>query len=82
MISAAQIATQTWTTGEVDESGRPVSSPRAIQPDHYVVLPGPTGAHNWHPIADNKDTGLVYIPLNNFPFVFDDNGRARGMKAT
>ncbi len=82
LISAAPIATQTWTTGEVDENGRPTILPEAIQLNNYVVLPGPSGAHNWHPMAYSKDTGLVYIPLNTFPFVFDDNEQARGMKAT
>ena len=34
----------------------------------YAVIPGPTGAHNWHPMAFNPDTGLVYIPVNEIPF--------------
>jgi mono/diheme cytochrome c family protein len=28
-----------------------------------IVLPSPFGAHNWHPMSMSRDTGLVYIPV-------------------
>ncbi len=77
LISATPFAKQTWTTGKVDENGRPEVIPEAVELDEYVIMPGPTGAHNWHPMAFNAKTGLVYIPTNQFPFVYDDNERGR-----
>jgi len=48
------------------------------------ISPTPSGAHNWHPMAYNKYTGLVYIPaqenssmygqVKNWEFV--DDGRS------
>ena len=32
--------------------------------------PSPYGGHNWHPMAYNKDTGLVYIPALDVPFSY------------
>lgn len=81
LISATPFAKQTWTTGEVDENGRPVVIPEALELDNYVIMPGPTGAHNWHPMAFNPNTGLVYIPTNQFPFVYTDNERGRTAKS-
>src|SRR2546423_1101504 len=30
-------------------------------------IPGPYGAHNWHPMSFNPQTGLVYLPAQNVP---------------
>lgn len=32
--------------------------------------PGPLGGHNWHPMSYSKQTGLVYIPALEIPFVY------------
>lgn len=32
--------------------------------------PSPYGGHNWHPMAYNPDTGLVYIPALDVPFSY------------
>ena len=32
--------------------------------------PSPYGGHNWHPMAFNPDTGLVYIPALDVPFAY------------
>ena len=32
--------------------------------------PSPFGGHNWHPMAYNPDTGLVYIPALDIPFAY------------
>ena len=82
LLSATPFAEQNWTTGEVDENGRPVITDEAIALDNMVVVPGPTGAHNWHPMSFNPDTGLVYIPTNlALPFVYSDNEAARSAKS-
>ena len=53
----------TWATG-LDENGRPIENPaaRITSGDGFMAIPAPSGAHNWHPMAYNPDTGLVYIP--------------------
>ena len=71
LLSAIPFAEQNWTTGEVDENGRPVILQEAIDLDNFAVYPGPTGGHNWHPMSFNPDTGLVYIPTNvQLPMVY------------
>jgi PQQ-dependent dehydrogenase (methanol/ethanol family) len=52
----------TWATGLNPKTGRPIESPTAyagLQP--VIVSPDPGGAHNWHPMAFNPATGLVYL---------------------
>jgi PQQ-dependent dehydrogenase (methanol/ethanol family) len=62
-ISARNYVPVTWTTGLDPESGRPAIAEGARYADGpATVLPGPTGAHNWHPMAFSPQTGLVYIP--------------------
>ena len=47
-----------------------------IWPDH-VVLGG--GAHNWHPMSRNPNTGLVYFPAGSSsfatPVTYEPDGR-------
>ena len=82
LLSATPFAEQTWTTGEVDENGRPVILQEAIDLDNYIVYPGPTGAHNWHPMSFNPDTGLVYIPTNvALPMVYSMDETAQNAKS-
>jgi quinohemoprotein ethanol dehydrogenase len=82
LLSATPFAEQTWTTGEVDENGRPVILQEAIDLENYIVYPGPTGAHNWHPMSFNPDTGLVYIPTNvALPMVYSMDEKAENAKS-
>ena len=56
----------TWATGLNPKTGRPIESPKAydgLKP--VIVSPGPGGAHNWNPIAFNRETGLVYLAAKN-----------------
>ena len=53
-----------WATG-IDENGRPIQNPetridRTGKP--ALVMPGPLGGHNWHPMAYHPGENLVYIP--------------------
>ncbi len=45
----------------------------------FNALPGPLGAHSWHPMAYSPLTGLVYIPVQRFyfPFVVDESYEPR-----
>jgi quinohemoprotein ethanol dehydrogenase len=76
-ISGDAFAQTSWATG-LDENGRPIEVPaaRSLEED-YIVSPGPLGAHNWHPMSYNPDTGLVYIPTNDIPFLLSP-ARRRG----
>jgi PQQ-dependent dehydrogenase (methanol/ethanol family) len=70
-----------WSFGIDLATGRPNFNPAARydQTDKgFLVVPGPLGAHSWHPISYNPGTGLVYIPAvyENYPMVAardDDN---------
>ena len=41
--------------------------PAARGKEPYDSIPGPYGAHNWHPMSFNPQTGLVYLPAQNIP---------------
>lgn len=63
----------TWATGIDPDTGRPMETPEARygQIENGVYLaPGPTGAHNWPPMAWNEETGLVYLPAKNNNFYY------------
>ncbi|WP_370515214.1 PQQ-dependent dehydrogenase, methanol/ethanol family [Erythrobacter sp. THAF29] len=53
-----------WATG-IDENGRPIENPETRidkTGEPALVLPGPLGGHNWHPMAYHPGENLVYIP--------------------
>jgi PQQ-dependent dehydrogenase (methanol/ethanol family) len=61
-------------------TGVPVVNPEALYTETkgFFVIPGPSGAHSWHPMSYNPITGLVYIPTmyGNYPLIAsreDDN---------
>ena len=68
----------TWATGIDPDTGRPIETPEARygQTGRGVYLaPGPTGAHNWPPMAFNRETGLVYLPAKNNNFFYQMTDR-------
>ncbi len=77
LISAEKFAKVTWATRIDLKTGRPVE----VDGVHFrgrgkafETWPGPTGAHNWLPMAFNPKTGLVYIPVSERGAVFGDKG--------
>lgn len=70
-----------WARGIDMKTGRPIFNPAARYDKTdkgFIVVPTPGGAHSWHPMSFNPETGLVYIPamLGNYPMVAtheDDN---------
>lgn len=75
LLSADNYMPITWATHVDMETGRPVENPlaRASSAD-FQVVPGPSGAHNWHPMTYNPDTGLTYIPaMANSALYIDDH---------
>ncbi len=72
LLSAEPYATVTWATHVDMETGRPVEADGVRYTDGPtgLHLPGPIGGHNWHPMSYNPDTGLVYIPKQDVPWIF------------
>ncbi|MEW6130023.1 MAG: PQQ-dependent dehydrogenase, methanol/ethanol family [Acidobacteriota bacterium] len=80
LISAEAYVKVTWATGIDKTTGRPILSDSADyvkQPQ--LTFPSPYGGHNWQPMAYSPQTGLVYIPAQEVPFVYvnDPNFKAR-----
>ena len=63
LISAQNYVPVNWASHIDMKTGRPVETENA---DHLAeakaTSPAPFGGHNWHPMAFNAQTGLVYIP--------------------
>lgn len=72
-ISAKNFVDVNWATG-YDENGRPIEVAEARSTDKaYEAIPGPYGAHNWHSMSFNPQTGLAYIPAQHVPLNMMDN---------
>ena len=71
-ISAEPYIPQTWATG-IDEDGRPIEIPEAridVTGEPAMIMPGPLGGHNWHPMAYHPGENLVYIPAFEAAMVY------------
>ena len=68
-ISATNFVDVNWATG-YDANGRPMEVAESRSDGPYDTVPGPFGAHNWHPMSFNPQTGLVYLPAQNIPVNF------------
>lgn len=80
LLSARNYAPINWASGIDLKSGRPVENPEARYGETgkpWLAMPGPPGAHNWHPMAFSPLTRLVYVPVSEmgFNYVPDDNFR-------
>ncbi len=84
LLSAENIMPVNWATHIDMETGRPVE----VQGARYdetgsamKITPGPAGAHSWHPMSYSPDTGLVYIPAKQEPFIYrhDSNYEAQAI---
>ncbi|MCI0437441.1 MAG: PQQ-dependent dehydrogenase, methanol/ethanol family [Gemmatimonadetes bacterium] len=73
-ISASAFADDlTWASGIDPVTGRPIETPSARYgwlPDGAYLSPGPTGAHNWFPMAWSPATRLVYLPAQNNTYLY------------
>ena len=81
LLSADKYVPVSWASQVNLETGRPIETPNA---DHSTqtqeTSPAALGGHNWHPMAFNKATGLVYIPAIEAaqPYSTDANFNFRG----
>ena len=71
-ISATRFVDVNWASG-YGADGRPIETAIARSEDPADAIPGPFGAHNWHPMSFNPVTGLVYLPAQNVPINLSDN---------
>jgi len=71
LLSAKNFVPITWATSVDMKTGRPVENPGARYIDKpSMQLPGPLGAHNWHPMSFDPKDGLVFIPAQASPFAY------------
>jgi PQQ-dependent dehydrogenase (methanol/ethanol family) len=65
----------TWASAIDQETGRPIENLEArYTADRGAwVSPGPGGAHNWHPMSFNPETGYVYFPASNSQMFYSIN---------
>jgi quinohemoprotein ethanol dehydrogenase len=71
LISANNYIDITWATHVDMETGRPVEVEGArYADDSFTLIPSYLGGHNWHSMSYNPDTGLVYIPVLDFPAMY------------
>jgi alcohol dehydrogenase (cytochrome c)/quinohemoprotein ethanol dehydrogenase len=81
LLSAKPFIPINWASGVDMKTGRPIENPAARYDKTgkgFILIPGPGGAHSWHPMSFNPETGLVYIPAmhTTYPMVAsreDDN---------
>jgi quinohemoprotein ethanol dehydrogenase len=72
-ISAKNFVEVNWATG-YDKNGRPIEIAAARQNTKPGdSIPGPFGAHNWHPMSYNPQTGLAYLPAQHVPLNLMDD---------
>jgi PQQ-dependent dehydrogenase (methanol/ethanol family) len=63
LISAKPYAVVNWASEVDPATGRPVETDHSNYRDEdRMILPGPYGGHNWHPMSFSPQTGLVYLP--------------------
>lgn len=78
LISAKNFVDVNWAKG-YGKDGRPIETALARPDGPFDAIPGPYGAHNWHPMSFNPQTGLVYLPAQNVPLgLMDDKEWKKG----
>lgn len=74
LLAADKFMPVTWATHVDMITGRPVEAPgvRDTEEDQ-LIIPGPSGSHNWHPMSYSPETGYVYIPAKISSGVYRDD---------
>jgi quinohemoprotein ethanol dehydrogenase len=73
LLSAEPYAKVNWATHVDLKTGRPNIVPEARWSENgkpFLSWPNGGGAHNWHPMAYSKKTGLIYIPVQDLPNIW------------
>ena len=64
VVSAKNYVTANWSSGVDPKTGRPRVNPEVRYDETgkaTMIQPGAQGAHSWHPMSYNPQTGLVYF---------------------
>lgn len=70
-ISAKPYVYTNWASSIDPTTGKPVENDWGNYDDKDIqIFPSPIGGHNWPPMSFNPQTGLVYIPAQEFSAVF------------
>ena len=75
-ISGRPFVPVSWASHIDPDTGRAVVRSEAYYGNTvFEGRPSPFGAHTWHPMSYNPETGLVYIPAidSNFPYKLEEN---------
>jgi quinohemoprotein ethanol dehydrogenase len=81
LISAEAYVKVTWAKGIDKTTGRPILSDTAdYSKQPQFTFPSPYGGHNWQPMAFNPQTGLVYIPAQEVPFIYVNDAQFKERK--
>jgi quinohemoprotein ethanol dehydrogenase len=71
LLSAEKFAPVNWASHVDMETGRPVEAENArFEDGPFLATIGASGAHNWHPMSYSPETGLLYIPAQEVPFLY------------
>lgn len=71
LLSAEKFVEVNWASHVNIETGKPVLTGQGFYRDKpKLIYPGMAGGHNWYPMSYSPQTGLVYIPTMDFPFLF------------
>lgn len=71
LVAADKFAPANWADRVDLKTGRPVETPGArFQEKPFLATIGASGAHNWHPMAFSPRTRLVYLPVQEVPFLY------------
>lgn len=73
LLSAKPFVEVNWAEGYGDD-GRPIEVEGArARTAPWETKPTAYGAHNWHPMSYNPETGLVYIPAQGVPLAIESD---------
>ncbi|UVJ42032.1 PQQ-dependent dehydrogenase, methanol/ethanol family [Pseudomonas sp. LS1212] len=76
LLSAEKFGKVTWAEKIDLATGRPVEAPGVrYEKEPIVMWPSPFGAHSWHSMSYNPQTGLVYIPYQEIPGVYRNESK-------
>jgi mono/diheme cytochrome c family protein len=74
LLGADPYVKVTWASHVDLETGRPVETKNArYDLSQQALQPGPFGGHNWHPMAFNPQTQLIYVPTQDLPFLYKED---------
>lgn len=71
LLSAKPYVKMNWATHVDMKTGRPVETEKQYEDEMKITFPSAYGGHNWHPMSYNPETGLVYIPALDLPFMYE-----------